>query len=156
MVEIKEQLTKYNHKDDETTNDIEYIVIHDTGNQNDSDEGNSKFFGEKNRDASAHYFVDDDSVTRIVKDKDIAWHVGDGKGKFGITNKNSLGIEMCRANGTVTVKTEANTVDLVKMLKSKYPKAKIVRHYDASRKLCPASFSANNWKRWIEFLAKLK
>lgn len=62
---------------------------------------------------------------------------------------------MCRVNGTVTAKTEDNTVELVKYLMGKYPKAKVVRHYDASRKNCPASFSANNWTRWTSFLAKL-
>ena len=31
----------------------------------------------------------------------------------------------------------------------------VVRHYDASRKNCPSSFSANNWARWIAFKSKL-
>ena len=136
-----------------TTNDIEYIVIHDTGNQNDSDEGNANYFSKDGRNASAHYFVDDNSITQVVEDKDIAWHVGDGAGKHGITNKNSIGIEMCRVNGTVTELTEANTIELVKMLIAKYNISvnNIVRHYDASRKNCPASFSSNNWIRWIKF-----
>ena len=64
---------------------------------------------------------------------------------------------MCRVNGTVTSITEANTIGLVKTLMQKYNlKAdKVVRHYDASRKNCPSSFSANNWERWIAFKSKL-
>lgn len=155
MLPITKKITAYNHNTDNTTSDIDYIVVHDTGNQNDSDEGNAKYFSVDGRKASAHYFVDDDSITQVVEDKDIAWHVGDGKGKYGILNKNSLGVEMCRVNGTVTAKTEDNTVELVKYLMGKYPKAKVVRHYDASRKNCPASFSPNNWERWTSFLAKL-
>lgn len=157
MLPIRKQITNFNHKKDDTTDDILYIVVHDTGNANDSDEGNAKYFSVDGRNASAHYFVDDDSITQIVEDKNIAWHVGDGKGAYGITNKNSLGVEMCRVNNTVTATTEANTIELVKSLMKKYnvPAERVVRHYDASRKTCPASFQSNNWDRWNKFKAKL-
>lgn len=157
MLPITKKITKYNHREDNTTGDIEYIVIHDTGNVTDSDEGNANYFSQDGRNASAHYFVDDNSITQVVEDKDIAWHVGDGAGKYGITNKNSLGVEMCKVNGTVTPLTEANTIGLVKTLMQKYNIGvnNVVRHYDASRKNCPSSFSANNWSRWIAFKSKL-
>lgn len=157
MLPIRKNIIKFNFKADDTTDDIRYIVIHDTGNKKDSDEANAKYFSEDKRGASAHYFVDDDSITQVVEDKDIAWHVGDGKGAYGITNKNSLGIEMCRVNNTVTATTEANTIELVKSLMKKYnvPIERIVRHYDASRKTCPESFQDNNWDRWNKFKAKL-
>ena len=77
MLPITKKITNFNHRKDDTTNDIEYIVIHDTGNQNDSDEGNANYFSADGRNASAHYFVDDNSITQVVEDKDIAWHVGD-------------------------------------------------------------------------------
>jgi hypothetical protein len=32
---------------------------------------------------------------------------------------------------------------------------RVVRHYDASRKCCPCSFSANNWAKWNEFKSRL-
>ena len=155
MLPITKKLTSYNHT--KGNNNIKYIVIHDTGNYMDSDEGNAKYFSEDGRKASAHYFVDDNSITQVVEDKDQAWHCGDGKGIYGINNHNSIGIEMCRVNGTVTELTEANTIGLVKTLMQKYNlKAdKVVRHYDASRKNCPSSFSANNWARWIAFKSKL-
>ena len=68
MLPITKKITKYNHRKDDTTNDIEYIVIHDTGNQNDSDEGNANYFSKDGRNASAHYFVDDNSITQIVEE----------------------------------------------------------------------------------------
>ena len=156
MLPITKKLTSYNHT--KGNNNIKYIVIHDTGNYMDSDEGNAKYFSEDGRKASAHYFVDDNSITQVVEDKDIAWHVGDGAGKHGITNKNSIGIEMCRVNNDVTALTEQNTIELVKMLMQKYNVSidRVVRHYDASRKNCPSSFSANNWARWIAFKSKLE
>ena len=41
------------------------------------------------------------------------------------------------------------------MKKYNIPVERVVRHYDASRKNCPSSFSANNWDRWNKFKAKL-
>ena len=32
----------------------------------------------------------------------------------------------------------------------------VVRHYDASRKSCPDSFSANNWSEWTIFKARVQ
>jgi hypothetical protein len=155
MVPIKQQLDNDDHYDG--GNSKEYIVVHDTGNGTDSDEGNANYFCTGNRDASAHYFVDDDSITQVVQDDDCSWHCGDGHGAYGITNRNSIGIEMCRVNGVVTPATEANTIELVKLLMAKYnvPVEKVVRHYDASRKNCPGSFSSNNWARWWTFKDKL-
>jgi len=155
MVPIKIRLDPDDHYDG--ANSIKYIVIHDTGNTTDSDEANANYFVSGTRNASAHYFVDDGSITQVVKDTDGAFHCGDGHGKYGITNRNSLSIEMCRVNGTVTAKTEANTIELVKVKMAQYKVSvsNVVRHYDASRKNCPSSFSANNWARWWEFKKKL-
>lgn len=155
MVPIKTRLDPDDHY--AGANKVEYIVIHDTGNTTDSDEANANYFVTGTRNASAHYFVDDDSITQVVKDSDGAFHCGDGHGQYGITNRNSLGIEMCRVNGTVTSKTEANTIEIVKAKMKQYnvPLSKVVRHYDASRKNCPSSFSANNWARWNAFKVKL-
>lgn len=156
MVDIKQRLDNDDHYVGGNTK--EYIAIHDTGNGTDSDEGNANYFCTGARDASAHYFVDDDSITQVVQDNDCSWHVGDGANAYGINNRNSIGIEQCRVNGVVTAKTQANTLDLVVMLMKKYnvPEAKIVRHFDASRKNCPASFNLDGkWTRWYDFKNQL-
>lgn len=31
------------------------------------------------------------------------------------------------------------------------PAERVIRHYDASRKNCPASMSENNWEKWKKF-----
>jgi glucan-binding YG repeat protein len=41
------------------------------------------------------------------------------------------------------------------MGKYNIPLDRVVRHYDASRKCCPSSMSANNWARWYEFKDRL-
>ena len=156
MVNIQTRLDNDDHYDG--GNNIQYIIIHDTGNFTDTDEGNANYFDTGSRQASAHYFVDDDSITQIVLDKDGAWSVGDGAGRYGITNSNSLNIEMCRVNGLTTELTRANTIDLVKVKMAQYnvPFEKVVRHYDASRKNCPSSLNINgDWSGWVAFKNQL-
>lgn len=138
---------------------IEYIVIHDTGNKNKgaNAEMHYRYFNGGNRNASADFFVDD---TQVLKTNDYTkkytWHVGDGKGQYGITNKNSIGIEMCVNPDGDFQKVLTATIELTKELKKEFPTAKVVRHYDASKKNCPASLNNNDWQGWTEFLAKLE
>ena len=155
-MERKKSLTPFNHT--KGGNIPKYIVIHYTGNMNDSDEGNAKYFASDGRKASAHYFVDEDSCTQVVNDTDRAWHVGDNRKHSNITNSNSIGIEMCGDDGEVLPKTEENTLILVKELMDKYkiPKSNVVRHFDASGKNCPSAFNKDGkWTRWIEFKNKI-
>jgi len=158
-MKINENLVRYNFSSRQETK-IEYIVIHDTGNTSKGADANAhfSFFNSADRQASAHYFVDDTQILRIIKDSDKAWHCGDGKGKYGITNENSIGIEMCINSDGDFDKTYKNTLDLVKHLMGKYNISidKVVRHYDASRKSCPDTWSENNWDGWDKFKSDLQ
>lgn len=134
---------------------IRYIVVHDTGNTGTGADAQAHFnyFNGGNRGSSADIFVDDHSAW-YVNDyaKYYSWHCGDGKGKYGITNANSVGVEMCiNADGDYQAALQ-NTAAVVRelMAELKIPIDRVVRHYDASRKNCPASMSANNWARWNE------
>ena len=93
---------------------IKWIVIHMTANDGDSDENNGIFFRRNVVKASAHYFVDDDSVTQSVPDNFTAYSVGGrkypscktsgGGRKYGLCNNlNSLNVELCdtKMNGMV-------------------------------------------------------
>ena len=154
---IKKQIT-YNYSNRFSA--IEYIVIHDTGNPGvgANAEAHFNYFNGGNRGSSADIFVDSNSIW-IVNDykSKYTWHCGDGKGKFGITNANSVGVEMCINMDGDRDKTEANTIEIVKSLMSELdiPIDRVVRHYDASRKNCPASMSKNNWSKWHAFKDKL-
>lgn len=154
MLKIQKKISPYNHYN---YNVVKYIVIHDVGTRSTA-KNNADYFYGGDRGASAHYFVDDISIWQVVKDDDGAWHVGDGYGKYGIDNQNSIGIEMCLPTGVVTYKTELNTLELTLYLMKKYnvPAKRVVRHYDASRKQCSKQFSKNNWKRWKEFKKKIE
>ena len=54
----------------------QWIVMHYTANDGDSDESNVRYFQDNIVKASAHYFVDDDSITRTVPDDYVAVRLG--------------------------------------------------------------------------------
>lgn len=156
MLTIQRRISSYNFSN-RNGNSIKYIVLHYTGNRGDTAKNNVDYFYGGNRNASAHYFVDDNSIWQCVEESNAAWAVGDGRGAYGIQNQNSISIEMCcNSNGVISEKTENDALELVKYLQTKYniSNDNVVRHYDASRKLCP-NWSSNNWSRWWSFKSKL-
>lgn len=140
---------------------IKYIVVHDTGNPSRGANATAhyNYFNGGDRSSSADFFVDDTQVL-CVNDyyKFYTWHCGDGHGKYGITNRNSVGIEFCINVDSDRDKTLERTAQLVRELMQELniPIERVVRHYDASRKNCPQSMSKNGWAAWYEFKEKLK
>lgn len=154
MLPITRMISKYNFY---KGNEPKYIVVHYTGNSKDTAYNNAKYFNGGNRNASAHYFVDDTSIFQVVEDYNGAWHVGNTKTE--VNNRNSIGIEMCcSGNYQVSSKTEENTIELVKHLMKKYniPVENVRTHAEVTKygKTCP-NWSANSWSRWKSFKAKL-
>lgn len=154
-----------------TAADVRYLVYHYTGNDGDRGANNAGYYRDNVVEASAHYFVDDDSVTRSVEDLGVAWAVGGkkwadcartGGGKlYGtVTNRNSLSIEMCdtRRDGELmaTEATLARAAELGRALMRKYciPPERVVRHFDVTGKHCPAYFMDEG--KWAEFKERLK
>lgn len=135
---------------------ILYIAIHDTLNpkKGANAEAHFKYFNGGNRNSSADFFVDDKTILQVNDyTKYATWQVGDGKGKYGITNQNSIGIEICiNADGDYE-KAFLNAVELTKYLMKELniPADRVIRHYDASRKNCPASMRDDDWAKWKEF-----
>ena len=136
-----------------------YIVWHDTGVKGQTAAGNANYFKSVDRQASAHYFVDKTSIYEVVAPNLVAWHCGDGNGAYGITNANSIGIELCpEADGSIHAQTLANALLLGKKLMSDYGISydNNVRHYDASRKNCPQYLNTDGrWTKWYAFKAQL-
>lgn len=140
---------------------IKYIVIHYVGAVS-SAKNNSIYFKNTYRGASAHYFVDENDIYRVVEDKNIAWHCGTTGKYYHSTcrNSNSIGVEMCcyKKNGKIDVsdKVVERTIELVKGLMSRYniPTSNVIRHYDVTHKNCPAPFVSDH-SRWDNFKAKL-
>ena len=168
MVQINEKIAnRSNYGSIRDFSKIKYIVIHYTGNDGDSDESNAKYFENNIVKASAHYFVDDNSITRSVPDNYCAYAVGGKKynnsgGRLHgtVTNSNSISIELCDVvkNGVVypSQKTINNAIELTQMLMRKYniPAHRVIRHYDVNGKSCPL-YWVNNTKWENEFWNKL-
>lgn len=170
MVPIKTRLAaKANYGGSRSLSNIKFIVIHYTSNDGDTDENNGAYFANNVVKASAHYFVDDDSITQSVPDNYIAYSVGGKKyantkgAKFygQCTNSNSISIEICDdvKNGVVypSTKTIQNVLELTRHLMQKYnvPAEQIIRHFDVTGKLCPAYWVEDaKWKS--EFWNKIQ
>lgn len=140
---------------------VEYIVIHYTANDGDTDANNGNYFKNNVVGASAHWFVDEDSYTLSVPEDCIAWHCGASKYKHPYCrNGNSIGIEICdnERNGVIypNAKTIENTLNLTKQLMAKYgiPAKNVIRHYDVTGKECP-SYWVDDAKWRSEFWYKL-
>ncbi len=147
------------------------ISMEYTSNDGDTDENNGKYFAGNVVKASAHYFVDDDSITQSVPDDYVAWSVGGkkysncnvtGGGKYyGIaTNANTLNIEIGDdvKNGVVypSAATIQNAIEFTKIKIAQYNLSKehVIRHFDVTGKSCPAYWVDDaKWK--AEFWDKL-
>lgn len=133
---------------------VKYIVIHNTGT-NASAKNNCKYFSSGNRNASADFFIDKNGTIYKFNGSlayRYSWHCGDGNGKHGITNYNSIGIEVVSAGAVFTDAQKKSLNKLVRAIMNDFgiPASKVVRHYDASRKLCPKAYcgSTAKTKRW--------
>ena len=146
---------------------IEYIVIHYTANNGDTAKGNCNYFANNIVKASAHYFVDENSVWQSVAEKDTAWHCGgvlQGSGGHMFykkcMNSNSIGIELCSrkdSNGNYYFKEQTlkNTSELVRdiMKRRNIPIERVIRHYDVTGKICPAPLiNETEWKKFKQMI----
>lgn len=156
MKEINKMITHINYtrlKDRQ----IKFIIIHYTANNGDTAKANCKYFLRENRQASAHYFVDENSIWQCVRDEDVAWHIGAKKYYTDARNENSIGVELCsrkdeQGNFYFKDETVKNAQELVRYLAKKYcvDESKILRHYDCTKKICPAPFVKNE-QAWLDF-----
>jgi N-acetylmuramoyl-L-alanine amidase CwlA len=123
--------------------DIKAIVVHYTANYGIKADGKAHFdyFNGADRDSSADVFIDDHSIWKINDwPKYYTWAIGDGKGRYGWTNSNTISIEMCVNKDGNFNKMIENTIKYIRYLHSQGYTTTLIRHYDASRKLCPIYF----------------
>ncbi len=150
-MKINKKISKYNNESRQGW-DVKYIVIHYVGAVSTA-KNNADYFAGGDRQASAHYFVDEDEIWQSVEESRAAWHCGgplqgpNGHSFFNLcTNRNSIGIEMCvvKRYGKYIVKTGTvdNTAWLVQRLMKKYgvPKGHVIRHFDVTGKECPDAY----------------
>lgn len=150
-MKIQKLISDYNNQS-RYGESIEWIVIHYVGAVSTA-KNNADYFYGGDRQASAHYFVDETSIWQSVEESRAAWHCGGplqgtgGHTFYGYcTNLNSIGIEMCvvRQGGKYIIRSETvnNTAWLVQKLMKKYgvPKNHVIRHFDVTGKECPDAY----------------
>lgn len=169
---LKEQIAEAgNYGGSRPSSQIRYLVIHYTGNDGDTAERNGSYFADRIVKASAHYFVDDDSVVRSVPDLRIAWSVGGklwpdiaetgGGSMYGVvTNANSISVELCDTlrDGVYRASdaTLENAASLCRALMKRYdiPVERVYRHFDVTGKHCPAYMMDS--AKWESFKSRLE
>ena len=139
---------------------VKYIVIHYTGNKDDTAKGNCNYFknGKLTRFAGAHFFVDDTSVWKSVPMSFVAYAVGaasadksEGGGSLWkvCTNENSVSIELCDCMNCASANQIELTRRLIKRIRRKCPNAEVVcRHWDVTGKKCPGPYAGKDNKLW--------
>jgi N-acetylmuramoyl-L-alanine amidase CwlA len=147
--------------------DIKYLVIHDTGNTTKGSDAKShyRYLQAATRYGSAHYYLDDKEIIQIIGDSYTAWSIGDKWG-YGnnpnrikdALNSNSISIELCINSDIDKAKAYKNLVELTKNLMKKFniSQDRVIRHFDATGKICPGSWSTNNWAKWWQFKEDIK
>ena len=161
-MEIKEIVAHQSNYNKGRKSSIQYIVVHYTANNGDTAQGNGNYFSQPNRNASAHYFVDESNIVQSVKDGDTAWHCGAKNYKhLKCRNDNSIGVEMCsekdeKGHYYINEQTQNTAIKLINVLMSKYniPIKNVIRHYDVTGKMCPEPF-VRNQVQWLDFKQKL-
>lgn len=134
---------------------IKYIILHYVGAVSTA-KNNADYFYSTFRGASAHYFVDEKEIWQVVENNDSSWAIGADKYYTDARNTNSISIEMCcyKKDGKLDIKEAVvnKAIELTKYLMEKYDidVDHVIRHYDATRKNCPAPFVSDE-SRWNEF-----
>lgn len=155
-MKINRKISLINFYDSNRSKDkIDWIILHYVGAVSTA-KNNADYFYSTFRGASAHYFVDEKEIWQVVEDNDSAWAIGANKYYTDARNTNSISIEMCcyKKNGKLDIKEAVvnKAIELTKYLMDKYDidVDHVIRHYDATRKVCPAPF-VNDESRWDDF-----
>ena len=118
MLPIQKMFIRYNFAP-RNGDKIQYIVIHNTANANVGAGALAHFnyFNGADRGASADFFIDDKNIIQVIDYRvNYSWAVGDGKGANGITNRNSVSIEICENPDMDYNKAVQNAVELAQYL----------------------------------------
>lgn len=149
MLNINKDYLK-SHKCYVGQNNPEYIVWHETDNYERGAGAVRHGMAHVNGNlgsASVHFFVDDSNIIQTLNFEDGSWAIGDGDGSSGITNYNSINIEVCVNEDSNYDKAWYNAVDLVRYLMQELNISgdNVKTHNDATGKWCPRISLSNKW-----------
>lgn len=160
MVAIKQMLVPASLADDVTYsgyNPCNYIVVHETDNENKGANANAHARLQANgnsRAASWHYTVDENGVYQSFDDRKQCWAAGSKK-----YNLQAISIEICVNSDGNYKKAVENAAELVKILmaRHKLSKSRVITHHESSGwKNCPRHLrDADRGVSWNGFLGML-
>ena len=158
-MKINKHITEINRWRGRYGEPVRFIVVHYTAGDGDTARGNAVYFASDYLAASAHFFVDRESVWQSVELADAAWHCGDAPSLNGCNNLNSVGVELCskkdsRGEYFIPEETAALGAELVRRLLTLYPGATVCRHYDVTGKVCPRPWVLDG-TLWNKFLTSV-
>ena len=123
------------------------ITIHMTGNVGASAKNNHNYMKNINKNgsriASWHFTVDDKEIYQAQSTNYKCYHAGCTSG-----NNTSIGIEIAMFNDKERqLQAYKNAIELVKILMAyhKFDTSKVKRHYDWTKKHCPAWLQEGKW-----------
>ena len=129
-----------------TSRKIQYIVIHNTANEQSSAQNERDYLVNENNTASTSFniVVDDKEIIEAIPVTEVAFHAGTSEG-----NQKGIGIEICES-GNYQV-AEANAAKLTAYLLKKYhlPIEAVKTHHDFSGKDCPRKI-LDHWQHFLE------
>lgn len=135
-----------------------YVVMHETDNWSPgaSALAHANAMWNGNLAGTVHFYVDSKEIYQTLDPQDGAWAVGDGNGRYGISNLNSINIEICVNPESDYYTAVSNAQWLAaKLLKDRgWGTDRLKRHYDASRKHCPRRILDEGL--WTEFVNKVQ
>jgi N-acetyl-anhydromuramyl-L-alanine amidase AmpD len=136
-----------------------YIVIHETANTKAgaNAQGHYNYWNTNIKAySSVHFVCDDKEVIQLCELDWRCWHVGDGDGSSGITNDNTIGIEICVNSDGDYTRARQNAIELVKWLMPQVNLTpdKVVRHFDATGKYCP-KYMLDKPELWADFIRQI-
>ena len=123
------------------------ITIHMTGNVGAAAKNNHNYQKNCNKSgdriASWHFTVDDKEIYQAQSTNYKCYHAGCTNG-----NNTSIGIEICMFNDKARqLQAYKNAIELVKILMAyhKFGTSQVKRHYDWTKKHCPAWLQEGKW-----------
>lgn len=127
--------------------EILYLVIHSTANDSSYADANfhDHYLDTTSRKVSWHYNVDSKQIIQSRHDSLMCLHASSP-----LVNSQSIGIEVCQNKGWDEKSTTVNLLELIAVLKQRYPGVKVIFHDEVKildkkakihNKICPAVFN---------------
>ena len=142
------------------TGKVQYITIHNTEDiqeakgTNDAEQYTRATYPNQNMgDARVHYFIDEVDCWQNLREDEVGWHAGDGRGNG---NETSIGIEIIMSGNGKKADTDAEDRGalLAAILLNRHGLSidKVVPHKKWSGKVCPVYILPH----WDLFVAKVE